>query len=133
MQQNTSDVNLIRANKLKDEFLVCSTFESIDVFLILFSKSATIELISFIVKNRNSKNISSACKKISCSFKARSRFNATKNQCIISHMNTIHLCEAIYARDNFAAVSDMILQSEHTDSTSPNNPIGLIRIDTGKA
>ncbi|KAF7689099.1 hypothetical protein CDIK_2882 [Cucumispora dikerogammari] len=132
MQPNTNDVNLIRANQLKDEFPVGSTFELIDEFSILFFKSATIKLIPFIVKNKNSKNITLACKVISCSFKARVKFYASKNQCIISHINTIYSCEAIYARVKIAAVSDIILQSELTNNTSQNNLISLIRRDYGQ-
>ncbi len=132
MQQDTNDTNLIQATQLKDEFVVETSFQSIQEFSMLFSKSATVKCIPYIVKHRNSKYICFGCKETTCNFKVNARFNPSKNLCIVTQMNPFHSCMGIYSRAKISEISTLALKSSLIDDMTPKNLISVIRREYGQ-
>ncbi|KAF7688379.1 hypothetical protein CDIK_2934 [Cucumispora dikerogammari] len=119
MQQDTNDNNSIQATQLKNEFVVDSSFQTIEKFSMLFSKSATVKCIPYIVKHRNSKYICFGCKKTICNFKVNARFNLGRNIGIVTQMNPFHLCMRIYLRSKLSEISTFVFKSSLIDDITP--------------
>ena len=80
-----------RYTQLASEFLPKSTFLSINDFMELFTKSATVKNIYFKIKNRNKKKVKLFCDFLNCPFNVMAHIQTKTNKCVVTKIDTFHL------------------------------------------